>query len=105
MSDMATVRWGDNIVVIGGADKDGNALDTVIMYNVMTGQSHMLPPMRCKRWGCTAVVTGNSIVVLGGTDEERNDLKSVEAFNFERYHWEELPEMSETRWLHTAVVM
>ena len=105
VSDMATVRWGDNIVVIGGADKDGNALDTVIMYNVMTGQSHMLPPMRCKRWGCTAVVIENSIVVLGGTDEERNDLKSVEAFNFERYHWEELPEMSETRWLHTAVVM
>ncbi len=38
VSDMATVRWGDNIVVIGGADKDANELDTVIMYNVKTEQ-------------------------------------------------------------------
>ncbi len=56
VSHMATVRWGDNIVVIGGVDKHGNELDTVIIYNVKTEQSHMLPPMRCKRWGCTAVV-------------------------------------------------
>ena len=53
---MATVRWGDNIVVIGGSDKNQNALDTVIIYNVKTEQSHMLPPMRCKRWASTAVV-------------------------------------------------
>ena len=105
VSDMATVRWGDNIVVNGGLNKDGNALNTSIMYNVKTEQSHMLPRMRCKRWGCTAVVVGNNIVVLGGRDEQRNDLKTVECFNFERYNWQELPEMSRTRWLHTAVVV
>ena len=49
VSDMATVRWGDNVVVIGGADKRGEPSNTVIMYNVKTEQSHMLPPMRCKR--------------------------------------------------------
>ena len=105
VSDVATVRWGDNIVVIGGADRDENALDTVIMYNVKTEQSHMLPSMKCKRQGCTAVVIGNNIVVLGGMIEETNVLKSVEAFTFQRYHWEELPEMSQERWLHTAVVV
>ena len=42
VSDMATVRWGDNIVVIGGTDKNQNALDTVIIYNVKTERSHML---------------------------------------------------------------
>ena len=105
VSDMATVRWGDNIVVIGGIDKDCDELDTVIMYNVKTEQSHMLPPMRCKRWGCTAVVIGNNIVVLGGSDEQGRDLKSVEAFNFETYHWEELPEMSQERVFPTAVVV
>jgi hypothetical protein len=67
---MATVRWGDNIVVIGGADKRVKALDTVVIYNVKTEQSHLLPPMRCKRWGCTAVVIGNNIVVLGGVSNE-----------------------------------
>ena len=105
MSLMASVRWGDNIVVIGGLDKHGNVLDTVIIYNVKTEQSHMLPSMRSKRQGCTAVVIENNIVVLGGQDERGYDLKSVEAFNFDRNIWEKSPEMSEARWLHTAVVV
>ena len=104
VSGMASVRWGDDVVVIGGCDKRGKALNTVIMYNVKTEQSHMLPPMRCKRWGCAAVVVGNNIVVLGGTGEQGR-LKSVESFNFERNTWEELPEMSEARFWHTAVVV
>jgi hypothetical protein len=104
VSKMATVRWGDNIVVIGGLDKCSNTLDTVIIYNVKTEQSHLLPSMRCKREECTAVVIGNNIVVLGGLGEQ-GTLKSVESFNFESYTWEELPEMSKARWLHTAVVV
>ena len=104
VSLMATVTWGDNVVVIGGANKHGQALNTVIMYNVKTEQSHMLPPMRCKRWGCPAVVVGNNIVVLGGAGEQ-GKLKSVESFNFERNTWEELPEMSQARHRHTAVVV
>ena len=105
VSDMATVKWGDNIVVIGGIDKHGKALDTVIIYNVKTEQYHMLPAMRCTRAGVTAVVIENNIVVLGGVDERRGDLKSVEVFSFESYTWQELPEMSEVRWRHTAVVV
>ena len=105
VSDMATVRWGDNIVVIGGMYKGDVVLDTVIMYNVKTEQSYMLPSMRCKRLGCAAVVIGNNIVVLGGWGEQGHPIKSVEAFTFESYHWEELPEMSQERWLHTAVVV
>ena len=104
VSKMATVRWGDNVIVIGGTDKHGNKLNTVIMYNVKKEQIHMLPPMRCKRWGCTAVVVGNNIVVLGGNGEQGR-LKSVESFNFERNTWQELPEMSQARYWHTAVVV
>ena len=104
VSLMATVRWGDNVVVIGGIDKRSGKLNTAIMYNVKTEQSHMLPPMRCKRWGCTAVVVGNNIVVLGGWGEQ-GALKTVESFNFERYTWQELPEMSQARYWHTAVVV
>ena len=105
VSRTATVRWGDNIVVIGGGDKRGKELDTVVIYNVKTEQSHLLPSMRCKRRGCTAVVIGNSIVVLGDDDEQEHDLKSVEAFNFESYTWQELPEMSQERWVPIAVVV
>ena len=104
VSQMATVRWEDNVVVIGGIDKQNNELNSVIIYNVKTEQSRMLPAMKFKRCECTAVVIQNNIVVLGGYDG-RGKLKSVEAFNFERYTWEELPEMSQARCLHTSVVV
>ena len=100
VSDMATVKWAENVVIIGGADKDGKALNNVIIYNAKTGNSHMLPPMLDKRAGCTAVVIQNTIVVLGGYG-----LKSVEGFSFESYSWEELPEMNEDRRSATAVVI
>ena len=104
VSDMATVKWGDNIVVIGGIDKRGQALDTVVIYNVKTEQSHVLPPMKVKRWGCTAVVVQNHIVVLGGWSG-LEPLKSVEAFNFESSTWQELTKMSQARHYHTAVAV
>ena len=103
--DMATVKWGENVVIIGGADKDGKALNNVIIYNVKTGNSHMLPPMLHKRYGCMAVVIENTIVVMGGRDKRWNLLKSVEGFSFDRYTWEELPDMNEDRVWSTAVVI
>ena len=105
VSEMAMVKWAENVVIIGGVDKDGNVLNKVIIYNTKTGNSHMLPPMLHKRTGCAAVVIENTIVVLGGEDERRNVLKSVEGFSFERFSWEELPDMKDTRYLSTAVVM
>ena len=48
VSDMATVGWGD-VIVIGGIDKHGKVLNTVVIYNVQTGKSHMLPAVGC-RW-------------------------------------------------------
>ena len=103
--EMATVKWGENVVIIGGIDKDSKVLNNAIIYNVKTGNSHMLPPMLHKRKGCMAVVIENTIVVLGGKDEKSNYLKSVEGFSFDRYTWEELPDMKELRYLATAVVI
>ena len=102
---MGTVRWGDNVVVLGGCDKRSKASNTVVMYNVTTEQSHMLPSMRYKRGACTAVVVENNIVVLGGLDDQWQTLKSVEVFNFERNTWQELPEMSQARHYHAASVV
>ena len=103
VSEMATVRWGDNMVVLGGLDKYDKALNTVVMYNATTEQSHMLPSMRYKRCRCTAVVVENNIVVLGGVNDQWQVLKSVEIFNFEHNTWQELPEMSQGRYHHSAV--
>ncbi len=71
VSEMATVKWAENVVIIGGVDKDGEALNNVMIYNVKTGNSHMLPPMLHKRQGCMAVVIEYTIVVLGGRMRER----------------------------------
>ena len=101
---MATVALGDNIIIIGGADKNGNVLNTVVSYNITNETSKMLPSMKHKRSYCSAVVTGNVIVVMGGGDEESKALNSVEIFSFDNYSWEELPPMNETRYGATAVV-
>ena len=105
VSEMVTVKWAENVVIIGGADKDGKPLNNVMIYNVKTGKSHMLPPMLHKRRGCMAVVIENTIVVLGGQDGGWNNLKSVEGFSFQRFSWQELPDMNEARWRGTAVVI
>ena len=105
VSEMATVKWAENVVIIGGADKDDKALNNVMIYNVKTGNSDMLPPMLHKRKRCMAVVIEDTIVVLGGKDETQNELKSVEGFSFERFSWQELPDMKETRYVATAVVI
>jgi N-acetylneuraminic acid mutarotase len=49
VQNMATVKWADNVIIIGGQERDFMALNTVIIYNVKTQQSYWLPPMIYKR--------------------------------------------------------
>jgi N-acetylneuraminic acid mutarotase len=100
---MATVKWADNVIVIGGEEKLFVAINTVIIYNIKTQQSHWLPPMIYKRSGCTAAVVDNTIIVMGGEDEKGKILNYVERFSFTHYTWEELPSMHEARRDATSV--
>ncbi len=69
--EMATVKWGDdNVMIMGGADSKGEPLNKVLMYNIKTQKSHMLPDMKYKRRGCVAVVVRDTVIVMGGKDEE-----------------------------------
>ena len=105
VSELATVRWGDdNVIIAGGVDKKDKALNKVLMYNIKTQKGHELPEMNCKRKGCVAAVVGDTVMVMGGKDERGNVLKSVEGFKFDRYSWQELPEMHERRYVATAIV-
>ena len=97
VQNMATVKWADNVIVIGGEERNCLLLNTVIIYNIKTQQSHWLPPMIYKRSACTAAVVDNTIIVMGGEDEKGNILNSVERFSFTHYTWEELPSMHEAR--------
>jgi hypothetical protein len=103
--EMATVKWDDdNVMIMGGADSSNKSLNTVLMYNIKTQKSRMLPDMKYKRNGCVAAVVRDTVIVMGGKDEEGNYLKSVERFRFDSYRWQELPEMREKRFRATAVV-
>jgi hypothetical protein len=101
---MATVTWKDNVVVLGGVDKKGNVLNSVILYNVTTGSHRMLPEMTKKRCKYTAVIIGDNIITIGGCAEILTKLNSVECYNFETNTWTEFPAMAEARVSATAVV-
>ena len=105
VSGMGTVKWGeDNVMLAGGTDRGCQPLNKVLIYNIKTQKSHMLPDMKYNRRGCVAVVVRDTVIVMGGEDEKGNCLKSAESFRFDRFTWEELPEMLEARWAATAVV-
>jgi N-acetylneuraminic acid mutarotase len=82
LTELATVLWRDQVVVLGGRDKNGQVLNDVFMYDhdCKTGKITVLPSMMEKRYECCSVITGNTIVVMGGINEEDGYLNSVECF-------------------------
>ena len=105
LTSMATVQWRDQVVVLGGENKDEKILNDVFMYDCKTGKITVLPSMLEKRWGCCAVITGNTIVVMGGENEEKSDLESVECFTMGGSTWEYLPAMNKARCCAVAEVL
>jgi N-acetylneuraminic acid mutarotase len=106
MKRMATVRWRDQVVVLGGRDKDDQVLNDVFMYDCKTGKITALPSMLEKRRDCCAVITGNTIVVMGGeNDDDDDDLSSVECFTMGGSAWKYLPSMNNTRYEAVAEVL
>ena len=104
LEEMATVRWGDEAILIGGGDKDGQT-NKVFMYNSKTGNTTELPRMIEERSGCAAVITGNTIVVMGGRGKTTGRVRSVEAFTLGGYTWRYVPAMKDIRSLPIATVL
>ena len=100
---MASVRWGDQAVLIGGFDKNKFS-KKVLMYDSNTGSITELPPTLEERNGSTAVITGNTIVVMGGRGRFGR-VKSVEAFTLGGYSWRYLPSQNDIRGVPTATVL
>ena len=105
LTRMATVQWRDQVVVLGGKDKNDKVVNDVFMYDCKTGKTTVLPFMLEKRWGCCAVITGNTIVAMGGENEKFEDLKSVECFTMGGSTWEYLPAMNKARYSAVAEVL
>ena len=105
LSEMATVCWRDQVVVLGGRNERENALNDVFMYDGKTGKITALPSMLEKRHRCCAVITGDTIVVLGGLNEKVKSLRSVECFTMGGSAWKYLPAMNKDRYGAVAEVL
>jgi N-acetylneuraminic acid mutarotase len=105
MLDMATVKHGEDVIIIGGQNKDREYLNTVFKYNHKKHECEQLPGMKYKRAECAAVISGNKVFVMGGFNKEQRFLSSVECFDLERQIWHELPSMSEEKYKIAAVLV
>ncbi|CAB4019213.1 E3 ubiquitin- ligase NRDP1 isoform X2 [Paramuricea clavata] len=105
MADMATVKHGDDVIIIGGIKKDREYLNTVFKYNHKKRICEQLPGMKHNRGECAAVLSGNKVFVMGGCNDKQGCLSSVECFDLERQVWHELPSMSEAKYKIAAVLV
>ena len=101
--DMATVKHGDDVIIIGGLTRAGEYLNTVFKYNYKNGECEQLPGMKYKRAECAAVISGKNVFVMGGFNDTQGCLNSVECFDLERQVWYELPFMNEAKYKIAAV--
>ena len=105
ISEMATVSYKGNVILIGGVNEKGQTLNRVVMYDVKTGNIKMLPCLNHKRSLSAAVICGNVIVVAGGYDyETQSCLQSVECLDLNTSVWRELAPMTTKRGFATAVL-
>jgi hypothetical protein len=105
ITDMASVSYKGNVILIGGANEKAQTLNSVVMYDVKTGKIKMLPCLNHKRAGSTAIITGNVIIVMGGyVYETKTYLSSVECLDLSSNVWRELSPMTTKRGDVTAVV-
>ncbi|XP_028404579.1 uncharacterized protein LOC114527147 [Dendronephthya gigantea] len=101
--DMATVKHGDDIVIIGGRNQRNEILNSVFKYNYKKCTCEWLPNMKSRRAECAAAIFENKIYVMGGFNFENGYLNSVECLDLENQIWEDMPPLGEPKNKITAV--
>ena len=106
LTRMATIRWKDQVVVLGGCDKDGEVQNDVFMYDCKR-QDNRFTTHVGERYGCCAVIVGNTIVVMGGENIEGNaqTLNTMEGFTVGSSTWKQLPVLNEAKFSAVAEVL
>ena len=95
--DMATVKHGDEVIIIGGRNRKNKILNSVLAYNYRTYKWRKLPSMKHNRAEFAAVVSGNKVYVMGGFNWESRYLNSMECLDLVNLVWEDLPPMCEAK--------
>ena len=95
--DMATVKYGDEVIIIGGRNEKNEILRSVLVYNYKSYKCRELPSMKHKRAECVASISGNKVYVMGGFNWEDRYLNSVECLDLVTVVWKNLPPMNEAK--------
>ena len=103
--DMATVKHGDEVIILGGRSQTNEILNLGLAYNYKKSKSRKLPNMKHNRAECAAVISGNKVYVMGGFNWESRYLDSVECLDLANLVWEDLPPMSEAKDKISAVLI
>jgi hypothetical protein len=107
VSNMATVTYKDNIIILGGKSyvvhntSEFHPLNDVVMFNIYSLECKRLPSMLQKRSGCAAVIMGGETKDAEG---QTQSLKTAEYFVIGESKWQELPAMNQARVYPTACV-
>jgi hypothetical protein len=111
---MATVRWGNKVLLLGGVNEREEELDDVISYDTESGETTRLPRMTQKRGGCCAVNTPTVDTSSACSSDTSTDtlvalaslrsLNTVERYDFHSHAWQDMPPTREAREFCTAVV-
>ena len=80
---MATVKHGEEVIIIVGHNKDGEELNTIFKYNSKNNEWVQLLGIKHKRSKCAAVTSGNKVFVMGGYNKAQGWLSSVERFGLD----------------------
>ena len=94
----------DSIYVIGGLGPNGEALNTVEVYDRNKNSWHYTTPMLLARYGASAVVWEDQVFVLGGVQGNMKSLLSeVESYNPQHPQWEKRANLNVERAFHKSV--
>ncbi len=84
---LAAVVLDGQVFLIGGKDRFGNVLDTVVRYDPKSGNLLPLPSMLKARVDAAATVFQERIFVIGGLDGDGNVLDDVEFYDPNSNRW------------------
>lgn len=106
------VSYGKFVYALGGVILNDEKMDpenttnSVVKYNITSGQWEDAPPMLTKRSGLTAVLVGTKLYAIGGFDGSKR-LRTTEVLDFSSKEptWERASSMNNSLSGHAAVVI
>ena len=82
-----------------------DAIDSVVVYDFITNEIKLCPPLPKPVNPMSTVIWGNMIVILSGLDKNNDVLNDVIMYDTETGQTDRLPSLRHKRYAHCAVIM